>query len=261
MTSTCKRAVFLLGAVLVFFPSLASAQAMADHQYTTQDIQAGSRIYSAQCQLCHGPNGDQVNGVNLRQGRFRHAITDDDIAGVLTNGISTGGMPSFKFNATEMNAILAYIRAGFDPAGVAVKVGNVARGKALYAGKGKCGSCHRIDGVGPRTAPDLTEVGATRTASAMQKALLDPSAAMWPINRPVKIVMKDGREIKGRRLNEDTYSVQIIDDKEQLVSLDKADFKTYELSKTSPMPSLQKTFTADEVADLVAYLLSLKGPQ
>jgi len=55
--------------------------------------------------------------------------------------------------------------------------------------------------------------------------------------------------------------VQIIDDKEQLVSLDKADFKTYELSKTSPMPSLQKTFTADEVADLVAYLLSLKGPQ
>jgi putative heme-binding domain-containing protein len=261
MTSTCKRAVFFLGTVLVLSQDLAFAQAAADHQYTSQDIEGGARVYSSQCTLCHGPNGDQVTGVDLRRGRFKHAITDEDIAGVITNGVATGGMPSFTLNATEMTAIIAFIRAGFDPTGVAVKVGNVARGKALYEGKGKCGSCHRVDAIGPRTAPDLSEVGATRTASAMQKSLLDPSAAMWPINRPVKIVMKDGREIKGRRLNEDTYSVQILDDKEQLLSLDKADFKSYELSKTSPMPSLQKTFTADEVADMVAYLLSLKGPQ
>ena len=82
---------------------------------------------------------------------------------------------------------------------------------------------------------------------------------MWPINRPVRIVTRDGREIKGRRLNEDTYTVQLLDDQERLLSLDKADLKTYELGKTSPMPSLQKTFTADEVADLLGYLLSLKG--
>jgi hypothetical protein len=53
--------------------------------------------------------------------------------------------------------------------------------------------------------------------------------------------------------------VQLIDDRERLLSFDKATLKTYELGKTSPMPSLEKTFTADEVADLVAYLLSLKG--
>ena len=250
----------LAGGLSLALPAIASAQ-VQDHQYTQQDIEAGARIYSGQCQLCHGPNGDQVNGVNLRLGRFKKAITDEDLVGVIANGVATAGMPSFKLNATEMTSILAFIRAGFDPHGDAVKVGNVARGKALYAGKGKCGSCHRIDGVGPRTAPDLSEVGSTRTASAMQKSLLDPTAAMWPINRPVKIVMKDGREIKGRRLNEDTYSVQLIDDKENLVSLDKADFKSYEIGKTSPMPSIQKTFTGDEVADLLAYLLSLKGPQ
>jgi putative heme-binding domain-containing protein len=168
-------------------------------------------------------------------------------------------MPAFKLTAGEMTGIVAFIRAGFDPAGVAVKVGNVARGQTLYAGKGRCASCHRINGAGPRSAPDLSDIGAVRTASALHRSLIEPSAAMWPINRPVRIVTKDGREIKGRRLNEDTYTVQILDDQDRLVSLDKADLKTYELGKTSPMPSLQKTFTADEVADLLGYLLSLKG--
>ena len=252
-----RAAALLLGAWLALSPRMAAAQ--ADHQYTSQDIEAGSRIYSSQCALCHGANGDTVNGVNLRLGRFRRAITDEDLAGVITNGAASGAMPSIKLGAAEMTAILAFIRAGFDPAGVAVKVGNVARGQSLYDGKGKCASCHRINGVGPRLAPDLSDIGAARTPSALQRSLLEPSAAMWPINRPVRIVTKDGREIKGRRLNEDTYTVQLLDDQERLVSLDKADLKTYELGKVSPMPSLEKTFTADEVADLLGYLLSLKG--
>jgi putative heme-binding domain-containing protein len=255
---TFKRAgVLVLGAWLVLSPQSAAAQ--GDHQYTSQDIQAGARVYSSQCALCHGPNGDLVNGVNLRLGRFRRSVTDDDLAGVITNGIAAAGMPPFKMSAGEMTAIIAFIRAGFDPAGTAVKVGNVARGQALYAGKGKCASCHRINGAGPRLAPDLSDIGVARTPSALQRSLLDPSAAMWPINRPVRIVTKDGREIKGRRLNEDTYTVQLLDDQDRLLSLDKADLKTYELGKTSPMPSVQKTFTGEEVADMVAYLLSLKG--
>ena len=82
---------------------------------------------------------------------------------------------------------------------------------------------------------------------------------MLPINRPVRAVTKDGRTIRGRRLNEDTYTVQLIDDQERLISLIKADLRTYELGKTSPMPSASKSLGPDEIADLVAYLLTLKG--
>ena len=248
-----------LALLLAATPGRLHAQGAQDHQYTSQDIEAGSRVYSAQCALCHGVNGDGVNGVDLRRGKFRRSISDEDIAGVIATGVPAAGMPGIALRPPEVTAILAFIRAGFDPSGIAVKVGNVARGQALYVSKGQCGTCHRVNGAGPRVAPDLSDVGAARTPSALQRSLLDPTAAMWPINRPVRIVTKDGHEIRGRRLNEDTYSVQLIDEGERLVSVVKADIRTFELGKTSPMPSVAKTFTPDEVADMVAYLLSLKG--
>ena len=82
---------------------------------------------------------------------------------------------------------------------------------------------------------------------------------MMPINRPIRAVTRDGRTINGRRLNEDTYTVQLIDDQERLVSLTKADLREYTILTTSPMPSFKTTLTGDEIADVMAYLLSLKG--
>jgi mono/diheme cytochrome c family protein len=65
--------------------------------------------------------------------------------------------------------------------------------------------------------------------------------------------------IAGRRLNEDTYSVQLIDEQERLVSLLKAELREYTVAKTASMPAYKDTLTQAEVADVVAYLLSLKG--
>jgi hypothetical protein len=82
---------------------------------------------------------------------------------------------------------------------------------------------------------------------------------MMPINRPVRAVTRDGKVINGRRLNEDTYTVQILDDQERLLSLAKADLREFTVLTTSPMPSFKNQLGADDLADLVAYLLSLKG--
>jgi cytochrome c oxidase cbb3-type subunit III len=237
----------------------ALAQSSTDHQYTSADIEAGSRLYVNQCALCHGPNGDGINGVDLRRGVFRRSVSDDDLARVITTGISAAGMPGFRFQPAELTAVLAFIRAGFDPTGIPVKVGDPSRGKTLYAGKGACSTCHRVNGAGPRTAPDLSDIGAVRTPSALYRSLVDPTSAMLPINKPLRAVTRDGTTVRGRRLNEDTYTVQLIDDQERLVTLIKADLREYEIGKVSPMPSAAKTMSPDEISDLVAYLLTLKG--
>jgi hypothetical protein len=105
----------------------------------------------------------------------------------------------------------------------------------------------------------LTDIGAIRGAGSIQRSLLDPNSQMMPINRPIRAVTRDGKVINGRRLNEDTYTVQLIDDQERLLSLTKADLREYTILTSSPMPSYKDTLGADELADLLAYMLSLKG--
>jgi len=82
---------------------------------------------------------------------------------------------------------------------------------------------------------------------------------MIPINRSIRAVTRSGKVITGRRLNEDTYTVQIIDSEEHLLSLNKADLKEYSVLKTSTMPSFKSTLTSAELDDVVTYLRTLKG--
>jgi len=237
-----------------------AAQDLHPADYAQADIEYGSRIYAAQCATCHLPTGDGIAGVNLRSGKFRNAVSQDqDLARIITTGIPQTAMPPFKFDAAEVSGVIAYLRNmnTFDPA--SVKPGDASHGQALFEGKGRCATCHRVNGKGPRSAPDLSDVGAVRGAGSLQRSLVDPSSQMMPINRPVRVVTRDGKVINGRRLNEDTYTVQVIDDQEHLLSLTKADLREYTILKTSPMPSFKDTFSADELADVVAYLLSLKG--
>jgi putative heme-binding domain-containing protein len=203
-----------------------------------------------------------IAGVDLRRGQFKTAVSDQDLTRVLATGTPAAGMPAFAaFQPSEVSGIIAFIRAGFDATATAVKVGDPARGQALFAGKGGCGTCHRVNGRGPRVVSDLSDIGAIRMPGSLQRSLLDPTGSLLPANRTVRAVTRDGRTIRGRRLNEDTYTLQLIDEQERVVSLTKADIRSFEASKESAMPSYARTLTTDEASDVIAYLLSLKGVQ
>ena len=250
-------AIVAFSALLGIAAQQANAQDVGDHQYSSEAIATGYQVYARQCALCHGPQGALVDGINLKLGQFRSVQSDSDLKRVIGEGAAGGRMPAFTLRPEELNGIIAFIRAGFDPSGVAVLVGDPARGKPLFEGKGRCADCHRVAGVGPRTAPDLSNIGATRTPEVLQRNLVDPKSALLPINRAVRLVTRSGETILGRRLNEDTYTVQVIDSQERLRSLQKSDLVAYEISNE---PSKQAaSMTSDEVADVVGYLLSLRG--
>jgi putative heme-binding domain-containing protein len=228
-------------------------------EYLQADIVFGARLYADNCSSCHGASGDSVPGVSFRGGEFRNASSDFDLRRIIANGLPDSAMPPGEYSGAELSGLIAFIRTMGDVDPGTLTLGNVNRGRAVLIGKGDCLSCHRIAGNGSRRAPDLTDIGVMRSAGALERTLLDPDGSMLPVNRPVRAVTREGEEIIGRRLNEDTFTVQLIDQDERLLSLEKANLQEYAFLKSSLMPSFEDQLSEQELSDLLAYLLTLKG--
>ena len=239
---------------------LASGALLAQHEYPAADIENGGRQYTNNCVYCHGPEGDQVAGINLLQGKFKRAVSDDDIVQIMRNGIPGTGMPAQTgLNESNARTIVAYLRsAGSAPAST-LTGGNAARGKSLFEGKGQCTTCHRVQGSGSRMAPDLSDIGMQRRAVELEKSLLDPASGVLPQYRFVQVTPKSGPAVTGRLLNQDTFTLQLIDPQERLRTFVIADLRDYSVLKNSRMPSYKDKLSRQELADLVSYLVSLKG--
>ncbi len=137
--------------------------------------------------------------------------------------------------------------------------GNGTAGATIVAGTGKCLTCHRVQKAGSRSGPDLTDIGAIRTTDQLRAALLDPDAEILPENRRYRVVTRDGATMVGTLLNHDTFQVLMRDTKDQLRSFQKADLREHGFVEGSPMPSYRMTLSPQELADVIAYLSTLKG--
>jgi putative heme-binding domain-containing protein len=146
-------------------------------------------------------------------------------------------------------------QAGREP----LPAGNATAGAATVAGKGECQSCHRIFGKGSRLGPDLTDIGSLRSPEQLETSLLDPDAEILPENRFYRAVTRDGTTIMGRLLNLDTFHVMMLDPKEELRTFTKSDLREHGFAARSIMPSFRGTLSRQELADVIAYLLTLKG--
>ncbi len=231
----------------------------AQHTYTPADIQEGNRLFRANCVLCHGPEGDQVPGIDLGHGRFRQTYSENALIKIIQNGIPGTGMPPNNLQDFQAEIVVAYLRSIATSGREVSGNGDAKRGRNIFEGKGNCMSCHRVYGAGSRVGPDLSDIGALRRRVEIERSLLEPNEEILPQNRYYHAVTKQGESVTGRLLNVDTFSVQILDSKERLLSLQRSDLRESGFVNDSPMPSYRGKFSTQELADVVAYLLSLKG--
>ena len=230
----------------------------AQQGYSTADIQTGKQLYGVNCSNCHGPNGDFVSGVDLGHGTFRRASTDNELVAIMVQGIQGTPMPPANLSDQQAHQIVAYLRSMAAATDTGANRADVARGKSLFETKG-CLTCHRVRDHGSRLGPDLTNIGARRKRDEIERSIVDPDAEVLAENRYVRIVTRDGVTITGRILNEDTFTLQLIDSKEKLLSFQKADLSKFEFLKNSAMPSYRDKLSGAELANLVGYLVFLKG--
>jgi putative heme-binding domain-containing protein len=231
----------------------------AQHSFTPIDVEDGGRLYRANCSICHGAQGDGIPGIDLGHNKFRRAKSDDDIAAIIRTGIPGTAMPPNNFTDFAALTIVAYLRSMAAATATTTSGGDPARGKAIYEGKGNCANCHRIRGAGARMGPDLSDIGNLRLAGELERSVVDPDAEILPQNRHFRAVTKEGATITGTLLNEDKYSVQLLDSNGRLVSLQRANLRESAFVQKSPMPSYKDKLTQRELSDLVSYLGSLKG--
>jgi putative heme-binding domain-containing protein len=233
-------------------------KAAAQHE-TAQDVEDGGRAFRNTCANCHGPDGDQVSGIDLGRNIFRRAKTDQDLVQIIRTGVAGTGMPASEMSVAQAEQIVAYLRSVAATKRSSSALGSPERGKAVFDGKGGCRACHRVDNVGARLGPDLSNVGQLRRSVELETSLVDPNKEILYTSRPYRVVTKDGTAVTGRLMNLDTFNILILDSKEQLRSFEKTSLRDFGFIETSPMPSYKEKLSSQELADVVSYLVSLKG--
>ncbi len=227
---------------------------LANPYNSPEDAAAGGRIFRSHCGVCHGPDGAGGRGSDLTQGRFRHGTSDEDLFRIISEGIPGTEMPGVFFDGRQMWQLVAYVRSLSEGKAASQAAGDAAAGEQVFFGKGGCQNCHMVAGRGSRTGPDLSDIGGRRSLAHLEAAVLRPDEKVLPEHWFAEGKTKAGKRVYGRRLNEDTYSVQLLDSDQRLVSVQKSDLAEYEVLRRSTMPSYEGRFTPKEFEDLIAFL-------
>jgi cytochrome c oxidase cbb3-type subunit III len=252
------RGLFLLG----FLLSARAIAAQKNPYETVVDIQIGARVFLSECGRCHGQDAkgnDETEAPDLTRGRFKNASTDAGLFQVIRDGIPGTAMVGIGW-APEPTVwqLVAYVKSlRIDPADYELP-GIAERGRAIFHGKGNCASCHMVRGAGGRLGPDLSTIANRRKPEELRVDLTAPDERVEPRWWTLRVTRADGTVVEGLRMNEDTFTLRIMDARERLLHFSKKDLRGIERIETSTMPSSEETLTETEVDDLVAYLFSLR---
>src|SRR5262245_19838913 len=114
--------------------ALAMTTSLAAQHNTAQDIEDGGRVFRNTCANCHGPDGDQVSGIDLGRNVFRRAKTDQDLVQIIRSGVPGTGMPASDMPVAQAEQIVSYLRSVASTKRSASALGNADRGRALFEG-------------------------------------------------------------------------------------------------------------------------------
>jgi cytochrome c oxidase cbb3-type subunit 3 len=265
--------VCLLGAATVSFGQ--------DKNPFAGDAEAAKRgefHFRINCAFCHGLGArGGGRGPDLTRARKRHGNSDAEMFQTINQGVPGTAMPTngttgqgVGMTEEEIWDVITYLRS-VQVKAPAQPIGDAAHGKQLFYGDANCSGCHMVEGKGGRLGPDLTAAGMARSTEALTDSVRHPSRRLAPglleatkefpqEYQTVTVVTAAGQEIKGVTLNEDNFSLQMMDASEQVHLFEKAKLRSIKVSRTSTMPVYDSALLSDkDLLDVVAFLQSVGG--
>jgi cytochrome c oxidase cbb3-type subunit III len=238
-------------------PAAGAPQESPAAKLTPDDIATGKQIFAAQCAGCHGFDGSGQLGPNLHGVEARKG--DAGIFSAIRNG--TGAMPPvMSLNDQRAWQVVAFVRTLGDAGPMEAAKGDPVKGKAVYDANG-CAVCHAIGMTGGGVGPQLTTIGRARPPKYFYDFLRDPGKNPPAGYELVRVVTKDGHEVTGIRVTEDTFTIVLRDVGGNFYTFDKTNLKTIEPQPGKTLMPSYGNLSATDMDDLVAYLSSLKGAQ
>lgn len=252
---------------LIAFALAAALDAQDQNPFASDPkaAEAGKSHFRINCALCHGLGAHgRGRGPDLTRARKKHGNTDADMFRTIHDGVPGTDMPAamgsigVEMKDQEIWQVITYLRS------VEVKTppptGNAERGKALFYGAANCSKCHMVEGKGGRLGPDLTAVGSSRSVESLVESVRNPSRQLAPGYQTATVVTADGRDARGFIMNEDSFSLQMMDTSERILLLEKDKLHSFKKSSVSLMPPYDATVLSDkDLDDIIAYLLTVSA--
>lgn len=278
--NVCSSLLLPLSALvglLVLMPQEAPAQARNPYAGDPKMVKVGESQFRANCAFCHGLGArGGGRGPDLSRIPKKHGDSDQDLFRTINNGVSGTAMPpngatqqGVGMTEQEIWQVITYIRS-VEKTGTTL-TGNATHGRELYYGSAACSNCHMFQGKGGRLGPDLTGVATARSTSYLVESLRNPSKrlaqgiseAMKEFSTEYETVnaeTADGTKYQGTLLNEDSFTVQFLDTREQVHSFNKSSLKSLQISRESLMPAYdEKMLPGKDLQDLLAFLSQQGG--
>ena len=231
-------------------------------------IRSGAVLFRQECVFCHGVGArGGMRGPDLTTGSWNHGGADPDLARTIADGVPGTAMPPHKLNTDEIWQLVSYLRTLQQAPAPAA--GDAQRGEALFFGAGGCASCHMVNGRGGRLGPELSTVGSARPRAYLVESIRQPARHLTENHGfgdsvslrydTVTAVTADGRTIVGVPMNEETFTLQLMDASERIHSLDKKALKSVRHENRSLMPAYDTSRLSNvDLDNLLAYLQSLR---
>lgn len=239
-------------AILLGFliPALLGAQ-------TSAGVDVGKAVFRSNCAFCHGLDARGGRGPNLVSQPLTHGDSDEAIRRVVQKGIPGSTMPAFKLEKDELDALMIFLHRLMGTATRKVAMtGNAERGRQVYLKNG-CSGCHQIGSEGSVFGPDLSRIGAARSLEYLRESIVHPSADIPEDHEGVTVVTKAGKQHRGVRVNEDTFTVQIREPSQAFLTFQKDQLQQVKNETKSLMPAYA-SLSPDDLNSLLSYLVSLR---